>query len=241
MIDHEELQEIAGRLAVPEAVRRFPQGGEEAIKQVLYTCKKVFGVIDPQQLEKPILIFSRAQPDPVMERSSSQQVTNLSALKNFVSSGFALEIDPFTTNMYVWAGSPPLDIHEISTKAVVFRHHHGNEKFLIAGSETPLPRVFAGIQSIFALPSYGDLADALAYYRERVVRNSACETLKTIWYDENRLFLKAKPESKMRDSLIQYLRHTLRFDAEVMPEQNVNETEPVDIRVTFQFSRVCAH
>ena len=236
MIDLAALRCICKSLAVPMAVRSFPQGGDAAIRHVLRTCKRVFGVIDPSELKTPIVIFSQAQSDCAMVLSSRRKIVSFSELRVFVDSGFTLEIDSSTTALYACSGLPDLDIQEISTSAVVFWHHHGNEKFLIKENEIPLPRVFSGIQSIFALPYYENLSQALAYYRERIVQNSECEILKKIWFEPNRLFLKAKPESKIRDSLLKYLRYTLRFGAEVMPEQNVNETEPVDIRVTFQFS-----
>ena len=57
-----------------------------------------------------------------------------------------------------------------------------------------------------------------------------------MWYDENRLFLIEKPEDTIQRSLQKYLYFSLRSDAEVMREQNVDDTHPVDIRITFQFS-----
>ena len=39
----------------------------------------------------------------------------------------------------------------------------------------------------------------------------------------------------MRRSLTRFLRWTLAADTEVMPEQNVDESHPIDIRVTFNF------
>ncbi len=60
-----------------------------------------------------------------------------------------------------------------------------------------------------------------------------CKILSRIWADESRLFLLAKPEATMRDSLTQHLMGTLRGDVEVRPEQVVDETRPVDIKVTW--------
>jgi hypothetical protein len=53
-----------------------------------------------------------------------------------------------------------------------------------------------------------------------------------IWHGVNRLFLRAKPEGIMRRSLHQYLRNAFP-DAEVRPEQIVDESHPVDIKVTW--------
>ena len=69
-----------------------------------------------------------------------------------------------------------------------------------------------------------------------MVQVSQCEIFKSTWHDSNRLFLKAKPEAQMRRSLVQYLRIALRNNADVLPEQNVDESHPVDVKVSFNFS-----
>jgi hypothetical protein len=67
------------------------------------------------------------------------------------------------------------------------------------------------------------------------VLETNCRILKDVWeggVDGPRLVLVNKPEAKMRDSLAQALELLLR-DATVKPEQNTDETKPVDIRVSW--------
>jgi hypothetical protein len=50
------------------------------------------------------------------------------------------------------------------------------------------------------------------------------------------MFFRSKPERKMRQSLTQYLKIRLRGNIEVRPEQVVDESHPVDIKVTWFLS-----
>ena len=88
MIDHEQLQILAQRLAVPAAVRSFPDGGDAAIRAVYQICQRVFRTIDPSQLEGPVIIFSQAHQDAAAQLTSGTTVVDLAGLKQFVEAGF---------------------------------------------------------------------------------------------------------------------------------------------------------
>ena len=236
MTDYHNLQSLARQLPATMAVLSFPEGGDKAMRVVYRACQQVFTVIDPSQLGGPVLVFSQAKQHSVEHRSSGRSIGNINEVQEFARSGFALEIDSSTNAAWLWPVQPPLSVQELRGYGVVFFHEEGNERFLIAEHESPIPRVFAGKQSIFSVPHYANLADALTYYRNPVVRNSECAILETVWHDDYRLFLVEKPEDAIQRSLQRFLRHTLRDNAEVMREQNVDATHPVDIRITFQFS-----
>ena len=236
MIDYENLQSLSTQLPASVAVLSFAEAGDAAIKVVYRTCQRVFATIEPSQLGGPVVVFSQAQARSVRFQSPGTAISSIDEVQSYVSTGFALEVDSSTNAFRLWPGQPPAEVDKLRVSDVVFLHDHGNETFLISDTEVPMLRVFAGEQSIFSVPHYADLANALAHYRYPVVRNSECAILETVWHDPNRLFLKDKPEDTIQKSLQRYLHHTLRGDAEVMREQNVDGTHPVDIRVTFHFS-----
>ena len=237
MIDYEQLHSMAGQLVVPTAVQSFPVGGETAVKRVLSTCGEAFKAVDPSQLRGRVVIFSRVEGEPKIDRSSGRAIVNLTQLQSYAETGFAVEVDPSTGSKWAWQGHPQtIDVEQLRTTCVVFVHDNGNEKFFISTHEVPLPRIFPGEQSFFSAPNYATIADALAYYQQSMARQSSCEILGKMWHDNNRLFLKAKPEDTIQKSLSTYLTHRLGFDAEVMREQNVDDTHPVDIRITFHFA-----
>ncbi len=86
--------------------------------------------------------------------------------------------------------------------------------------------------SYFAIQTYKDLDLALEDYNTKVARHSECGYLKDIWADANKIFFKPKPEHILRDSLTHFLKIRLR-NTEVRPEQNVDKSHPVDIKVTW--------
>jgi len=90
----------------------------------------------------------------------------------------------------------------------------------------------SNVSSIFAQPTYKELDEALDYYNKRYVRDCSCGVLKQIWTDETKRELQAKPEHFMRDSLWQCLQNILR-EHTVKREQVVDESHPVDIKVTW--------
>lgn len=97
---------------------------------------------------------------------------------------------------------------------------------------------FPGLVSPFALPYFRDLDLALQNYYDYKARETQCLHLERTWEDVSRLVLTNKPEKHMRRSLYDYLSTRLRdAEPEVIQEQNVNETEPVDIRIQWLDSR----
>lgn len=97
---------------------------------------------------------------------------------------------------------------------------------------------FPGLVSPFALPYFRDLDLALQNYYDYKARETQCLHLERSWDDTARLVLSNKPEKHMRRSLFDYLSTRLRdAEPEVIQEQNVNESEPVDIRIQWLDSR----
>jgi hypothetical protein len=90
-----------------------------------------------------------------------------------------------------------------------------------------------GARSYFTVETFKELEDALEYYKIRQARVSSCQILTQVWHDENKIFFKPRPEEIMRNSLTQFLKIRLRGNFEVRPEQNVDTTHPVDIKITW--------
>lgn len=236
MIDIDRLSELAAQLSVPVAVRNFPHYGDGAIREVLLACTEVFRVIDPSELGGPVFIYSHAESDIAPLRPSGRTVVDLNELREYAGSGFTLEVNRETRTRSVWPSELPINIDTLRMTAIVFSHNSGNEKLLIGNDEIPVLPVVGGAQSFFTRPYFANLDQALSFYRRHQARKSQCVILKAAWFDCNKLFFKAGPEDTIRDSLVHNLRIALGSHAEVMPEQKVNPTDPVDIRVTFHFT-----
>lgn len=88
--------------------------------------------------------------------------------------------------------------------------------------------------SYFAVRTYKTLELALEDYKTKFAKHSECPILKTAWFEKNMLFFKKAPEHILRDSLTHFLKK-LR-NAEVRPEQVVDKSHPVDIKVTWSLT-----
>lgn len=98
-------------------------------------------------------------------------------------------------------------------------------------NESTLPTI-PNVDSYFSIQTYKELDTALEDYGTRVARFSDCPDLRSLWADDNHLFLLPRPEHKMRDSLTDFLKNRLR-NAEVRPEQVMDKSKPVDIKITW--------
>lgn len=108
-----------------------------------------------------------------------------------------------------------------------------NESLTIKGNSIQLSDYYdTTMCSIFLRPTYRELDDAMDYYNSRYAKECSCGLLSQIWVDKNKRELIQKPEHFMRDSLWQCLQNILRNHT-VKREQNVDETHPVDIKVTW--------
>lgn len=129
------------------------------------------------------------------------------------------------------------DINAHRNAAIIYNFVKATETETIFGkaSDKKLPSI-PDADSYFAIQTYKDLEKALEDYGTKIARHSdSCPYLKSSWYDERtKLCFSAKPEHKLRDSLHLFLK-SLR-NAEARPEQVVDKSHPVDIKVTFQLA-----
>jgi hypothetical protein len=116
------------------------------------------------------------------------------------------------------------------------------EHFLIAGEKVVVesPEFFL---TPFSTPTFFELEEALDGYAKDAARLGELHGLRELWRDDARLMFLPAPEKGMRRSMEHYLKATLRATktVELRPEQNVDETKPADIKVTFSHSNRLAY
>lgn len=126
------------------------------------------------------------------------------------------------------------------SKAILYNFEHFIEGFIANNKNVEVPNPDSSTISIFAKPTFKDLDEALwVYYRKRAAK-SICPTLKGCWTSADRLRFKAGPEHTMRDSLYLFLDTGLRGSPVVKREQNVDDTDPVDIKVSWKYTNAAA-
>lgn len=127
-----------------------------------------------------------------------------------------------------------IDLKALAQNALIYRRDGTTERFLAKEYEDFVPLISPVLASNFSAPTLASLEEAFDRYK-RYVLETSCRLLKDVWedgVDGPRLVLVNKPEAKMRDSLAQALELLLR-DVTVKPEQNTDESKPVDIRVSW--------
>lgn len=176
-------------------------------------------------LEKAYFLESLPNSNPVQYNTFQ----NLSQL-----SGNQLTIEVRENlDLYVSSEFIP-DINIIKPNAIIYQWENFEEVILGKTEQRPL-RKHPYADSYFAISTYKNLEVALEDYKVRFARVSNCHYLKDVWFNNDRIYFKAGPENLIRDSLHYFLYSQLR-DAEVRPEQNMDASHPVDIKITWTFT-----
>lgn len=242
-LDLEIMKEIVAKLYVPPVAEAYGDRGTKALRFVLKNLHKLYRYLNPELIQNQLVIFCALEKignmiettDPLIftnpahlaqEYDPSSRTEGISVIQIFDSE-----------EMYFWKDIL-IDIKKLSENAIVYLFENKQEFFIIKRKKIEVLNPSGTHASVFAIPSFRNLKDALDDYYRRFVRTSQCTIFSEAWYggkEDGRLFFKQGPESIMRKSLTQHLKASLR-DPEVRPEQIVDESHPVDIKVTWGFS-----
>ncbi len=233
-LDPSFMIEIAEELYFHMVQKQHGPTGVDLLKDILKAIKTLYKYVDPDFSQGPIIVFKtiNAEERPIAVESAIE-VQEIGAACRDLGNIFTIQLLD-SGHIYIWKDISP-SIPNLAARAVVYKYANGADYFYAKGEEKRVRKPSPNFGSAFAVPIFGTLESALEHYKARIVRHSCCPKLSEIWFDEKRIFLKPGPESRIRRSLDYFLTAALR-DAEVRPEQNVDETHPIDIKVTWGFS-----
>lgn len=226
----ESIKAVCRDSHFPMAQEEFGGAGLDAIFQVMETVQELYRHVDLERISGEVLVYKVVSPpqNPGSAPDVARPV-DFASLANQNIQNLCFEIGADGRPRARSLGSTTRE--EIARTAVVYHCAGWQEEFLAGNKRKAVMRLDSSTRSQFSVPTFGTLREALQHFERDNVRESTCYIFRGIWHDANRLFLKAGPESLMRDSLTQFLRNRLGADHDVLPEQNVNEKNPVDIRV----------
>jgi hypothetical protein len=228
------MREVAEKLYVAMVVREHGANGAVVLRQLLEAIHLIYRHVEPETLQSRLIVFKTLDDSHrPLDITSAMTVRRIESLPVDVVGPSIIQVLS-NGDLLVWREtevSPP----ELAVAAVVYQYESRNERFFAKLEDRPVPRLSVVHASVFSNPTFGDLRQALETYRTRLARVSTCEILSAAWFDSNRLHFRAKPEATMRRSLTQFLVSVLR-NAEVRPEQIVDESHPVDIKVTWMLT-----
>ncbi len=226
----ESIKAVCRDSHFPMAQEVFGGAGLDAIFQVMETVQELYRHVDLERISGEVLVYKVVSPPSNLGSAPGvARPVDFASLANQNIENLYFEIGADGRPHARSLGSTSRE--EIARTAVVYHCAGWQEEFLAGDKRKPVLRLDTSTRSQFSVPTFGTLREALQHFSRDNVRESTCYIFRGIWHDKNRLFLKAGPESLMRDSLTQFLRNRLGADHDVLPEQNVNERNPVDIRV----------
>lgn len=242
-LDSEKMREIVKRLYISHILSAYGEVGVIALKEVLDTLHRLFQFLEPELIKGSLLVFKVIEGKtlpldlPAPKQFTAPQHLAQEIASDLVSNTSAVQILE-NGDLLLWRDLP-LEKTKLSEAAIVYLYRDGTDTFVIKGNEHVIPNPSPAYSSVFSIPTFRILRDALEEYKRRWIKTSHCRIFASAWYGGEgglRLFFGSKPESTMRRSLAQFLDIHLRGTAEVRPEQAVDETHPVDVKVTWMFT-----
>jgi hypothetical protein len=182
-----------------------------------------------------IIIYSPIEKVSYLENIPNSNPVRCYSFQNLSHlSGSQLTIE-VRENLYIFVSSDFIpDIDTIRNNAIVYKWENCEEVILGKNEQRHL-RKNPYSDSYFAISTYKKLDVALEDYKVRVASVSRCPYLKDVWFNNKKIYFNSSPEELMRDSLHNFLYGQLR-GAEVRPEQNMDASHPVDIKITWSLT-----
>src|SRR5258708_10085508 len=233
------LQEIIRTSYVVPIAREYGTAGSVALAETLEAIRKLYNFIEPELIKGTLVVCKNLTQVPLSIPSKSSKLfndlTHLAHEYMALSHATPTIIEVQQSGEYLLWIDTDTEIADLSQDSIVYKYHDRKEHFIVKGSPQLILNPSSVHSSVFAIPTYRELAEALEDFRIKSISASSCKIFQQAWSDPNKLFFKNGPEEIMRNSLAQYLKDVLR-NAEVRPEQNVDESHPVDIKVTWMLT-----
>ena len=230
MLDKVKLAEIVEQNRYLWVNTSVGNGGQAALHGLFASLHQIFRHIEPSAHAVLFVLMPVRSSGPRRSLGTFVDVT-LPVLAQQVRGGDVIEV--LANGLFRVYHPSRVHPQSLSRSAVLYQYQQRSEYLWAGGKKNKIDKPDSAYDSIFSVPAFSDLREAIEFYRTRLARCSSCKILAEIWHDKHRVFLRAKPESCMRDSLWQHLHGTLRGDCEVRPEQVMDESHPVDIKVTW--------
>lgn len=226
----EAIQQVCAQTIIPTVDEVFGTPGVDAAFSIMETAKALYRHVEPERIDGYVVIFRSVNQPPTATASlATGLAADFGTYTNATVGNLVLEVGPDGRPYPRTMGNK--SVEDLALSSVVYRWQSGHEEFLAGTKRKHVTRLDPSAHSQFAIPTLSNLRDALRRYDLEIIRQSSCLLFREVWHDRSRLFLKAGPESQMRDSLTQFLRARMGADHNVFPEQNVDDSHPVDIRV----------
>lgn len=238
MATSEEYHNIILNLFLAKLEKDYNEVGVNTAVKLADNIRKAYKVIDLKGFTRIVIISPLKIEDKILDKlgiASEEISSTLEKLTTCTTDQVLIEFS--LTGKVFLSTDKDADISGAKENSIIYERDNELEYFHTKDDRDLLTPI-SGVESYFSPSTFKSLDEALEYYETRFARTSSCQILQGIWDDDNRIkIIAGSSEAIMRNSLCQFLRMRLRDSKEIMPEQNVNEKNPVDIRVTWNYTK----
>lgn len=232
-VDPDKLRLVVEQDSTVAIYRQHGDRGTASFRVLAPALKAIFKYVEPESFGAIIVVFKTLEESSrPIDETTARTIVNPANLKQEIAGNTVIQVLS-DGRLLLWSG---LEIRPelLAKEAVVYKYYNRQEYFLAGTAQTEVAKV-GQYASIYSVPAFSDLRLALERYKSDRAKETSCPILQGAWSDEKQLLFVQGPEKVMRDSLVEFLKISLR-DAETRPEQNMGVSYPVDIKVTFSFS-----
>lgn len=210
--------------------RIYGSTGVSNLKVVLDAIHHIFKNLNIKNFNS-IYIF-KSDSFNFSSKHSPSNIQNYSHITSISGPNIIIKINR-PGDISVCSSEMDFDIENILETDFVYQHKNGEDIFHTKEGPYTLPMAI-GSDSWFAIATFKELNEALFHYKTTVACNADCRDIQESLLDENRIYFAPQPEHFLRDSLIYFLRVRLRGEGlEIRPEQIVDTSHPVDIKIIW--------
>jgi len=230
------FKKIADRLYLPMVLSDYGSDKQDLLLVLTDSISRIYKHLKYYSFKSVIIYTSIDERTSLAEIVGANPTTIISYENLSPLAGEHIVIEVKSNGYLHYSIDFAFDVSANRHAAIIYKFAQGTQTEIIFGktSEKTLPSV-PDIDSYFAIQTYKDLDLALEDYNTKVARHSDCGYLKDVWADANKVFFEPKPEHILRNSLTHFLKIRLR-NTEVRPEQIVDESHPVDIKITWSLA-----
>ncbi len=224
---------VARDLYVTMVLGDYGSDKEHLLIQLTDSIENIYKNLQYKTFKK-VFVYISVEEKTKTETPINPNLTSLFSYENLSQlTGQTITIEIKSNGDLQYSINNNFDVNTYRKTCIVYSYsgETKTESFFGKNSDINLRKLPDG-DSWFAVETHKSLEQALEDYTSNVARYSACPYLEKVWTDKNRVFFKPKPESVLRDSLTYFLKISLR-NSEVRPEQVVDKSHPVDIKVTW--------
>jgi len=229
--DPNKIQLLAEANVEAMVLRAFKRPGMDTLRAMYTSIRELYAHLDAELIATELICIA---PLDVSINHFGKVYNNLQLLAKDIE--FSLRSSSvtimFSNNGNASWQAGAIDMVVSSSNAIIYHYRNEEELIFAKGKYKALINPMRNIVSMFALPSFKKLENALDSFKRTVVRHSHGFNFENVWAERNKIHFCNKPEAQMRDSLYEFLRTTFR-DATPRKEAVVDSSHPVDIMLTW--------